>query len=215
MSQENPVSPVQGHADTFFAGSAEERDDLKKAYTETKGSIADIMTHIPHSTYEDEPRFITIIQALIASKELPDLKAWRAGIKDDKSKAARKKAGKKEAKEAEEAAKELGVWDEFYGSGKKGDRKGKGKKTGQDTEGEDHSALQALILAKQKKSQGFFDDLAAKYADGESKTSKKRGARGGEPPAKRARGDPPKIDDDEFAKLQEKLFSNKPKKTRK
>jgi len=173
------------------------------------------MTHIPHSTYEDEPRFITIIQELIASKDLSDLKAWRVGIKDDKSKATRKKAGKKEAKEAEEAAKELGVWDEFYGSGKKGDRKGKGKKSGQDAEEGDHSALQALIIAKQKKSQGFFDDLAAKYADSGSKTSKKRGHQGDLPPAKRARGDPPEIDDDEFAKLQEKLFANKPKKTRK
>ena len=51
---------------------------------------------------------------------------------------------------AEELAKELGVWDEFYGSGKATAKKPKGKGKGKKAdEEEDTSALQALILKKQ------------------------------------------------------------------
>ena len=82
-------------------------------------------------------------------------------------------ASAEEAEEAEELAKELGVWDEFYGSGKagarksKGGRKGKGKATREDEEAgeEDVSALQALILKKRKNMDSFFDGLAEKYAE--------------------------------------------------
>lgn len=175
------------------------------------------MTHIPFSTIEDEPRFVSVIQEMIHSKELPDLKSWHASIKDDKSKAARKRVAKREAQEAEKAAKELGLWDEFYGSGKKGDRKGKGKANDEDQHqgGEDHSALQALILAKQKKREGIFDNLAAKYADVGSGTPKKRKNKAdSNSPAKRVRGDPPAINDEEFAQIQEKLSKEKLKKKR-
>lgn len=208
------------------AGSQEEIEDLKKAYLETDGSIDDIMTHIPHSTYEDEIRFVNIISSLISKKDLKATATWKKGVKDEKAKAARRKAGEKEAKEAEEQAKELGVWDEFYGSGKATDRtkkKGKGKDAAADGEGEDYSALQALILQKRKKNMDdIVDNLAAKYApkskgkgkkraheddvEEELPTSKKRKGRGtaATPP-------PPEITDEEFAKLQAKLFGGKAK----
>jgi hypothetical protein len=196
------------------------------AYNSTGGSIGDIMTYIPHSTHDDESRFITIISDLITKGELSSLPTWESSIKDEKSKLVRKKQGEKEAKEAEKLAKELGVWDEFYGTGKTGQRKskangkGKGQNRNDEGEGEDHSALQALILKKrQKNMDGFFDSLAAKYAEPESSgKSKGKGTKrrkvadeDEESPKKSRRGgrDTPEINDKEFEKLQEKLFGDK------
>lgn len=209
-----------------YQGSTEEVADLKSVYLNTKGSLGEIMTFIPHSTHEDESRFIVIISDLISKKELPTMRTWESSIKDEKAKLIRKKQGEKEAKEAEKLAKELGVWDEFYGSGKVGERKGKGgkgkgKAKEKNEEEEDTSALQALILKKRQKSMdGFFDGLAAKYAEPEPKLKgkgKKRGKAGDDdsddPPKKRSKRaappPPPDIGDAEFEKLQEQLFGDK------
>jgi DnaJ homolog subfamily C member 9 len=195
-------------------GSSEEIDDLKAAYEETGGSLGDIMNHIPHSTHEDEARFVITISDLIAKGVLSATAAWNKSSKDEKAKLVRKKQADKEAKEAEELAKELGVWDEFYGSGKAGPRKGKGKKkaTEPDEEGEeDYSVLRALILKKRQNAGSFLDNLAAKYADPKPRA---KGKRKGDPaaseveesPKKKRRGAHPDsgdIDDDEFAKLQQ------------
>ncbi|KAH9901323.1 DnaJ-domain-containing protein [Cubamyces lactineus] len=210
-----------------YQGSAEEVADLKQAYTETKGSIEEIMTHIPHSTYEDEARFIVIITDLIKKGELPLLPKWESSTKDEKAKLVRKKQAEKEAKEAEALAKELGVHDEFFGSGKPGARKtkGKGKQQGQCGD-EDTSALQALILKKRKNMDSFFDDLAAKYAEPEAKSAKKgrKRAKGAEEedeevaasPKKKSKKDvppPPDIDDAEFERIQQRLMEGKAKRT--
>ncbi|KAK0197125.1 DnaJ-domain-containing protein [Armillaria mellea] len=209
-----------------YQGSAEEVADLKSAYLDTKGSLGEIMTFIPHSTHEDESRFIIVISDLISKKELPSMRTWESSIKNEKAKLVRKKQGEKEAKEAEKLAKDLGVWDEFYGSGKVGERKGKGgkgkgKAKEKDEEEEDTSALQALILKKRQKSMdGFFDGLAAKYAEPELKfkgKGKKRGKAGDDdsddaPKKKSKRAappPPPDIDDAEFEKLQQQLFGDK------
>jgi DnaJ family protein C protein 9 len=211
------------------AGSAEEIEDLKNAYHQTNGSLGELMTYVPHSTHEDESRFITIINDLINMKELDSTPLWRSSSKDEKAKLSRKKASEKEAKEAEALAKNLGVWDEFYGDGKPNENKkakGKGKATeGEAAEDEDHSVLQALILKKkQKNMDGFFDSLAAKYSEATPKSStqakgkgKKRNhgdAEKEESPKKKSRKvvpPPPEIDDAEFAKLQEKLFGDRAK----
>ncbi|KAJ7685172.1 hypothetical protein DFH06DRAFT_1028594 [Mycena polygramma] len=197
-----------------YQGSSEEVEDLKSAYIEAAGSIGDIMTFIPHSNYDDEARFIVVITDLIAKGVLPALPAWEATIKDEKSKLVRRKQGEKEAAEAEQMAKELGVWDEFYGNGKPSKRKSRAKD--QDEHEEDHSALQALILKKQKKTGDFFDSLAAKYAEPEprSRKGKKRHNADSddaeELPKKKQRGvPPPDIDDAEFEKLQQKLFGDR------
>ncbi|KAJ3725970.1 hypothetical protein C8R42DRAFT_718224 [Lentinula raphanica] len=209
-----------------YQGSSEEVSDLKAAYTETGGSIGDIMTFIPHSTHEDEARFVVILSNLISNGELASLPKWESSIKDEKAKLVRQKQGQKEAKEAEQLAKELGVWDEFYGSGKTGKRKGKGKDKEGEGEGEgeeDVSALQALILKKkQKNTDSFFDSLAAKYAEPAGKVKgkgKKRskpvdGEEPEESPKKRSKTDPlppPDIDEAQFEELQKKLFGNKDK----
>ena len=67
------------------------------------------MSHIPHSTFDDEARFIVLITQLIKDGELPKSKTWEKSVKDEKAKLVRKKQGEKEAKEAEDLAKELGV----------------------------------------------------------------------------------------------------------
>jgi len=204
-------------------GSVEEVEDLKAAYVETDGSFGEIMTHIPHSTYQDELRFVKIINGCIKKGELKSTPLWVSSSKDEKARKARKKESEKEAKEAEERAKELGVWDEFYGDGKVGKRlpKGKGKNQEVDEDGEDVSALQALILKKKQNRESLLDNLAAKYANPPPKSGrgKKRTADEDEEemeaPRKKSRGaqpPPPDIDDEEFTKLQAKLFGDKDKK---
>jgi DnaJ family protein C protein 9 len=215
--------------------SQEEDTDVVEAYISTGGSLGDIMRHIPHSTHEDETRYITLIDSLIAQGKLESLLKWTKSSKDEKARLVRAKQAAKEASEAEALARELGVWDEFYGSGKEGARKGKGKgskgkgKSPQkrggtadagDEDEEDTSALQALILKRKKNMDGFFDGLAAKYAEPD-RSAKSTNARG----KKRAKGEdeelnalpkkkprvapPPDIDDAEFSKLQAKLFGDK------
>ena len=67
------------------------------------------MSHIPHSTFDDEPRIIMLVSQLIIDGELKKCKAWEKSIKDEKAKIVRKKQADSEAAEAEELAKELGV----------------------------------------------------------------------------------------------------------
>ena len=108
-------------------------------------------------------------------------------------------------------AKELGVWDEFYGSGNEGKRRGKGKGKSTDAREGDvdgEAALKALIQSRQKKLGGFFEGLAAKYGDPQE--SKSRGKK---------RAADPDIDEEEFARIQQKLKQasakpSKPKRTR-
>ncbi|CAE6470372.1 unnamed protein product [Rhizoctonia solani] len=166
-----------------YQGSGEERSDLRAAYLAGNGSIDHIMSEIAHSTYEDEARFVAMINGMIDSGELQALDNWKAETKNKKAQSARRKRGEREAKEAEEAARELGVWDEFYGSGKVGKRRGKGKgKSQTDAEGDDNSALKALIQSKSKKLDGFLDSLAEKYASPSTSAPKKSATRKRPPP---------------------------------
>ena len=105
---------------------------------------------------------------------------------------------------AEEMAKEIGVWDEFYGSGKTGKRKAKGAcgKKADDGAEDDVSGLQALIQSRQKARMGALDALAEKYAAPQPK-GKKRAAEGG-PASKRKKtaAAEPDIDEEEFQRVQ-------------
>jgi DnaJ family protein C protein 9 len=219
------------------SGSEEEVQDIKAAYKDHNGSIDEIMRHIMHSTYEDEARFIVLIEGLINKGELKATKLWKATAKDEKARLVREKQGKKEAGEAEALAKELGVWDEFYGSGKEGARRGKGKgqngkgkskSTSNDDDGDvdDTSALQALILKKnaKKNMDGFFDSLAAKYGEPEPPSKGKKGKRkrkdtdadeaeaeGSSNKKSKATSSLADIPDDEFEALQQRMFGDKGK----
>lgn len=183
---------------------------------DTDSTIGEIMNHIPHSNFEDEVRFIQIISKLIMEGDLPKSKSWDRSVKDEKAKLVRRKEAEQEAGEAEELAKELGVWEEFYGSGKTGKRKAKGKQAAGETDGDDGdvSALQALILKRQKsRGADLFDSLAAKYAEPEPKGGKsKKRTNDGDQKGKGKKvkaASPPDIDDEEFEKLQQKLFGGK------
>ena len=186
--------------------------DVKNAYLDTKGDIEQIMNLIPHTTHDDEPRIVEIITSLISEGLVPKMKIWEKSVKDEKAKLARENKAKKEAAEAEEHAKELGVWDEFYGSGKPTQKKGKGKgkrdaNANEDEEG-DVTALQILILARKKKTGAIFESLAEKYSQQESKAKGRKGKkRGREVEDEQA----PDIDDEEFEKLQQRLFGDKSK----
>jgi DnaJ homolog subfamily C member 9 len=183
------------------------------------------MSHIPHSTYEDEPRIITVVKKLIKSKAITSLPKWEADVKDEKAKKARKKRGQQEAVEAEETAKELGVWDEFYGSGSKGKRGGSKKKDQDDT-----ANLQALIQkrAANRGTGSFLDNLAAKYGaledpmdEDEAPKAKSKGRRKkrsreeeeDEGPTKKSRKTP-ELDDAEFERIQQRLEAEKAKKAK-
>lgn len=92
------------------------------------------------------------------------------------------RTAKREAREAEEAAREMGLWDEFYGTGA-GDstregagagkkRKSGGKASSSSSSGvqppapaeEDTSALAALIASRQRSRESAFDALLDKYS---------------------------------------------------
>ena len=186
------------------------------------------MAHIPFSTYEDEPRVISIVQSLIKSKVISSTPIWEKQVKDEKAKRARKKRGEAEAAQAEEAAKDLGVWDEFYGSGQKGKRKGKTSTKAK----EDDGALKALIQKRQTTRGSFLDNLAAKYGameddevmDMGDERKKKKGAAKGkgkkrsraeegeedvETPPRSKRKKTPELDDADFERIQARLVAQK------
>ena len=115
------------------------------------------MEEIPHSQYTDEGRFIKSINSLIDSDTLKSTPTWKKTSTDDKASKKRAEKAIKSAQEAESHAKELGVWDEMFGTGKKGKRKSDAKDEG----GED--GLAALLLRRQKDREGGLDRLAEKY----------------------------------------------------
>ncbi|KAK1728537.1 DnaJ domain-containing protein [Colletotrichum acutatum] len=180
-----------------YKGSDEEKDDVLIAYENSKGDMDGVYESVMLSdVLEDDERFRQIIDEAIASE---DVQAYKRYTKESKlSKAARVKAAKGEANEAEEYAKELGVHDKLFG-----DKKGKGKKKGKDSGEAD---LAALIKGNQQKRAGFLDDLAAKYgATSQPKKGKKRVVEEEEPSeeafqAAAARLKKPKADESKPAK---------------
>jgi len=134
------------------------------------------MHSIPHSDYNDETRFISLINESIADGTLESTKVWQKTSTDESAKRRRAAKGKKEAQEAEETAKELGVWDEFYGSGKKGKRQGDETKAGKD-DGED--GLQALISKRQRVRGNGLDAMEEKYRKIEEEARARKKAKSG------------------------------------
>lgn len=69
----------------------------------------------------------------------------------------------------------MGVWDEFYGSGKKGKRQG--DKNKEEEGGE--ATLQALILKRQRERGNAFDAMEEKYRKLEEESRAKKKAKKG------------------------------------
>ena len=133
-----------------YKGSEEEKDDILAAYEEFEGDMDGVYESVMLSNVlEDDARFREVIDAAIKAKEVPRFDAYAKETK--KSKQARVKAAKGEAKEAEELAKELGVYEKLRGDGK--------KKSKKDSE----AGLAALIQRNQASRMSALDKLAEKY----------------------------------------------------
>jgi DnaJ family protein C protein 9 len=146
-----------------YKNSPEEKDDVLEAYRQSKGRWSDIYETVMLSDpLEDEDRFRTIIDDAIAKGEVEAYKAYTKETKKDKT--ARMKAARKEGEEALAYARELGVEEKLFGTGK-----GRKKESCED-------ALSALIKKNQAGRSSFLDQLEAKYA-GNSKSSKGKKSR--------------------------------------
>jgi len=124
-----------------YKGSKEELDTLKQAYVDCEGKMDDIIDNVLCATVDDEPRFRTILEDLIAKGKLSAFDAF-TNERTSKREARKKKAAAEE-KEAEKAKKKIM-------------KNGDGKKD-----------LSALILANQKtrgqQSDAFFSYMEQKY----------------------------------------------------
>ncbi|GMS85246.1 hypothetical protein PENTCL1PPCAC_7421, partial [Pristionchus entomophagus] len=139
--------------DAFYAkytGSEEEKEDVKVAYEKCKGDMDKIVEHVP-SVDNDEERLVAIIKELIKEGELEETKKFKTSSAPKKV-AARKRRAVEEAKEAEEALREI-----------------KAQEGGGD--------LAALILRRQgeraNQATSFLAGLEEKYGGGAKKTAKK------------------------------------------
>jgi DnaJ family protein C protein 9 len=149
-----------------YKGSDEERADVLAAYEEFEGDMDGVYESVMLSNVlEDDARFRAIIDKAIKKGEVERFDAYAKESK--KSKQARVKAAKKEAQEADELAKELGVYEKLRGSGK--------KKSAKDAEAD----LAALIQRNQASRASALDKLAEKYGAVPPKggKGKKRGAK--------------------------------------
>lgn len=164
-----------------YKGSDEERADLLRVYEECKGHMDGIYEQVMASdVLEDDDRFRAIIRAAIEDGEVADYPAFTD--EPAETKRARRKAARKEASEAMEMAKELGVEEKLFGSNSKKKKKGsKAASKGKEDGGED--ALMALIQQRQKsRGESFLANLEAKYAPKKQKNKHKKRAAEDEPP---------------------------------
>ena len=89
-------------------GSEQERDDVLQAYVDGGGSVQFIIENVIACSYEDEPRFIKLINEAIDKGNVEKFAKWKKET-SDKAIKARKAAAEKEAKEAEELSKQIGL----------------------------------------------------------------------------------------------------------
>lgn len=173
-------------------GSSEERRDILQAYREHKGHLEGIFSEVPCSNIlEDEERFMEIVNGALKANEIRPTKAWTALQKPEGSKTRKKLRAKaqQEANEAEAYAKELGVWDDLYGSSTKKRKSAQvepatsASKTGgaEDDDGADLDALRRAMRAKASQRASSFDAMIerleqkhARPAAAPKRSSKKR-----------------------------------------
>lgn len=90
-----------------YKGSEEEAEDIRQLYEEHKGDMDKIMSSVMCATAEDEPRIREAIQKMIDEGQVKSYKAFAS--EPEKKKQARMRKAGKEAEEAEQMAKELGL----------------------------------------------------------------------------------------------------------
>ena len=163
---------VKTFADTY-KGSEEERQDVLEAYTKHegkwKGVYEDVMLSSP---LEDEERYRGWIDEVIKTGVVEGYKAYTD--EKPKEKERRMQKARKEAKEAEAAAKEIG---------KK--KAGREEENGSNNADAGLSGLAAMIQQRQKgRAEAFLNGLEARYANGTG--SAKKGKRKLEEPDEEA-----------------------------
>lgn len=162
-----------------YQNSVEEKQDILEAYNETEGDLAAIFDHVPCCEFlADENRFIEIIDEAIKHGEIQATSKWKRSKKDEAGRKALRQKAKGEAEEAEKLAKELGVWDDLFGSGKGKGKSARGPKSAGAKDGakgkasrakakpddgdDDLAGLAALIQRKNQNRVSQFDDMIAK-----------------------------------------------------
>jgi DnaJ family protein C protein 9 len=169
-------APTEEDIEAFAAdyrGSPREREDLIFFFTEFKGDMFKVMTHMPLSRHADIPRFCAALDALIAEKKLRSFAKYRA-TRDRVTPADLMEDGA-EAEEAAAAAKELGL----------GGRDG-GAPSKKDLES-------AIALRMKERADTFMAAFESKYAaidqrergggEGKRKRRKQEGAESDAPPS--------------------------------
>ncbi|EXJ93736.1 DnaJ like subfamily C member 9 [Capronia coronata CBS 617.96] len=153
-----------------YQGSEEEKEDVLAAYEEGEGDMDAVFESVMCSeVLVDEERFRQIIDDAIDKGEVPAFDRYTKEGK--KSRERRKTNAKKEAEEAREYARELGVEDKLFGK----TDSSKKKKPKKSTDDGEHDALKALIQQRQQsRAQNFFDDLEAKYGGASTKKGKRK-----------------------------------------
>ena len=140
-----------------YQGSDEERRDVLASYTQAKGKLGTLFSHVMLSNpLHDEDRFRSYIDRAIEGGQV---EAYDAYTKEtQKQKDQRQVRARREGKEAEEYAKKLGKYDAIFGDGAgKSNKKGSKKDEG--------PGLAELIQQRQKsRADAFLDGLEAKYA---------------------------------------------------
>ncbi|KAL2101733.1 hypothetical protein ACEWY4_003494 [Coilia grayii] len=133
-----------------YKGTAEEKEDLSRLYTQHEGDMDQIMAAALFAEDDEEPRIRGILQDLVDAEELPAYKAFTH--ESAKKRSSRKRRAQKEREEAEELQKEMGI--------------------------SSNDSLEALIKRRQKSSEHGFNSLIAgleaKYCQSGSKGSSKR-----------------------------------------
>ena len=146
-----------------YQGSDEERNDVLIAYTQAKGKLNFVFSHVMLSSpLHDEDRFREYIDTAIKDGVVMTYDSYTK--ESQKQRDQRQAKARREAKEAEEHAKKLGKYDSIFGDGtSKPDSKKKDK-------GPD---LVELIQQKQKgRADAFLEDLEARYAAPKKSTAK-------------------------------------------
>ncbi|KAJ2962850.1 hypothetical protein NQZ79_g2076 [Umbelopsis isabellina] len=144
-----------------YKGSEEEKTDILEAYNECKGDMNEMLTMVLCSTEEDTPRYTEIIKQAIKDGAVKRYPAF-ASTTTSKAGQRRKREANKEAKEAEEYAKEMGL-----------DKKLWGKK---DDDGE--SSLKALIQARNAQRNERLESMMDAIVEREEAKAKAKAAKG-------------------------------------
>ena len=161
-----------------YRGSEEEATALRAAYLEAKGDMSGILDRMMLSTADDEPRFRERLEEWVRDGSLRPFKAFTA--EPEARKKGRQQRAAKEAAEAEDLARELGLGCTRGGGGD----------------------LRAALVARQgQRHDDMLSALAAKYGGTSKKGKAKKGAAAG------ASSGDPFADDAAFEAAQRRMLS--------